>query len=69
MSTLNINIGVTPSSKGRGEIEKCIIRQPTRGEKDDYDSANCWISDGLPSNSRRRRRGDGRWEVGEWREK
>ena len=36
--------------------------------KDDYDSENSWISDGLPSSSRRRRRGDGRWEVGEWRE-
>jgi len=51
------------------EIEKFIIRQPPTGEKDDYDSENSWISDGLPSSSRRRRRGDGRWEVGEWREK
>ena len=51
------------------EIEKFIIRQPPIGEKDDYDSENSWISDGLPSNSRRRRRGGGRWEVGEWREK
>jgi len=39
------------------------------GEKDDYDSENSWISDGLPSMSRRRRRGGGRWEVKEWREK
>jgi len=38
------------------------------GEKDDYDSENSWISDGLPSSSRRRRRRVGRWEVGEWRE-
>jgi len=52
-----------------GEIEKLIIKQPPIGEKDDYDSKNSWISDGLPSSSRRRRRGDGRWEVGEWREK
>jgi len=51
------------------EIEKFIIRQPPTGEKDDYDSENSWISDGLPGSSRRRRRGGGRWEVGEWREK
>ena len=51
------------------EIEKFIIRQPPKGEKDDYDSENSWISDGLPTSSRRRRRGGGRWEVGEWREK
>jgi len=42
------------------EIEKFIIRQPPKGEKDDYDSENSWISDGLPSSSRRRTRGDGR---------
>jgi len=35
------------------EIEKFIIRQPPIGEKDDYDSENSWISDGLPSSSRR----------------
>jgi len=52
-----------------GEREKFIIRQPPIGEKDDYDSENSWISDGLPSSSRRRRRGDGRGEGGEWREK
>jgi len=46
-----------------------IIRQPPIGEKDDYDSENSWISDGLPNSNRRRRRGVGRWEVGEWREK
>jgi len=39
------------------------------GEKDDHDSENSWISDGLLSSSRRRRRGGGRWEVREWREK
>jgi len=33
------------------EIEKFIIRQPPKGEKDDYDSENSWISDGLPSSS------------------
>ena len=32
-------------------IEKFIIRQPPKGEKDDYDSENSWISDGLPSSS------------------
>jgi len=46
-----------------------MIRQPLIGGKDDYDSENSWISDGLPSSSRRRRRGDGREEGGEWREK
>ena len=51
------------------EIEKFIIRLPPIGENDDYDSENSWISDGLPSSSRRRRRGDGRWEVGGGREK
>ena len=51
------------------EMEKFIIRQPPIGEKDDYDSENSWISDGLPRSSRRRRSGGGRWEVGEWREK
>ena len=30
-------------------IEKFIIRQPPIGEKDDHDSENSWISDGLPS--------------------
>jgi len=34
------------------EIEKFIIRQPPKGEKDDYDSENSWISDGLPSSSK-----------------
>jgi len=34
------------------EIEKFIIRQPPIGEKDDYDSENSWISDGLPSSIR-----------------
>jgi len=39
------------------------------GGKDDYDSVNSWISDGLPRSSRRRRRGEGTGEGGEWREK
>jgi len=34
-----------------------------------FDSENSWISDGLPSSSRRRRRGKGRGKGGEWREK
>jgi hypothetical protein len=51
------------------EREKFILRQPPIGEKDYYDSENSWFSDGLPSSSRRRRRGDGRGEGGEWREK
>jgi len=51
------------------EREKFILRQPPIGEKDYYDSENSWFSDGLPSSSRRRRRGDGRGGEGEWREK
>jgi hypothetical protein len=47
-------------SRREREIQKFIIRQPPKGEKDDYDSKNSWISDGLPSSSRRRRRGDGK---------
>ena len=31
------------------EIEKFIIRQPPKGEKDGYDSENSWISVGLPA--------------------
>jgi len=27
------------------------MRQPPMGEKDDYDSENSWISDGLPNSS------------------
>ena len=51
------------------EREKFIVRQPSIGGKDDYDSENSWISDGLPSSSRRIGRDDGRGEGGEWREK
>jgi len=54
---------------GGRKREKFIIRQPPIGEKDDYERENSWISDGLPSSSRRRRRGDRRGESGEWREK
>ena len=54
------------TDRGRG---KFITRQPPIGEKDDYDSENFKISDGLPSSSRRRMRGEGRGEGGEWREK
>jgi len=35
--------------------------------KDDYDSENSRISEGLPSSSRRRRKGEGRGEEGERR--
>ena len=45
------------------------MRQPPIGGKDDDDSENSWISDGLPSSSRRRRRGEGRGKGGEWRGK
>jgi len=55
--------------KSAREREKFSIRQPPIGEKDYYDSENSWISDRLPSSSRRKRRGDGRGEGGEWREK
>ena len=54
-----VDVDVQEIRIGKG-IEKFIIRQPPKGEKDDYDSENSWISDGLPSSSRRRRRGDGR---------
>jgi len=40
------------------ERERFIVRQPPTGEKDDYDCEKSWISDGLPSSSSRRRRGD-----------
>jgi len=40
----------------KGEIEKFIIRQPPMGEKDDYDSENSWISDVLPSHSKKKER-------------
>ena len=40
-----------------------ITRQPPIGGKDDCDSEDSWISDGLPSSSRRRRRGNGRATV------
>jgi len=51
------------------ERERFITRQPPIGEKYHSDSENSWISDGLPISSRRRRRGEGRGEGGEWREK
>ena len=41
----------TPWQDGPRQIEKFITRQPPKGEKDDYDSENSWISDGLPSSS------------------
>ena len=56
-------------SPAEREREKFIIRQPPIGEKDDYYSKNLWISDELPSSSRRRRRGEMRGEGGEWSEK
>jgi len=48
---------------------KFVTRQPPIGEKDDHNCENSWILDGLPSSSRRRRRGEVRGEGGEWREK
>ena len=35
------------------------------GEKDDYDSENSWISDGLPTQQKKEER---RWEVGKLNE-
>jgi len=46
---LSINVR-RPGTKYK-EIEKFIIRQPPKGEKDDYDSEYSWISDGLPSSN------------------
>jgi len=51
-----------------GERKKFDTRQPPIRGKDDYDKANSWISNGLPS-SRCRGRGEKRGEGGEWREK
>jgi len=51
------------------EREKFITRQPPIGGKDDYDSENSWMSEWLPSSSRRRSRGEEREEGGRGREK
>ena len=51
------------------EIEQFITRQPPVGEKDDFDKEISQISEGLPSSSRRRRRGEKRGERGGDREK
>jgi len=58
---------VTHAQAWAKEKEKFIMRQPPIGEK--YNRENSRISDGLPSSSRRRRRGDVRGKGGEWREK
>jgi len=47
-----------------GERKKFIISQPPIGETYDHDSTNSWISEGLPSSSRRKRRGEGTVEGG-----
>jgi len=41
----------------------------TIGEKDDFDSENSWITEGLPSSSRRRSKGEGRRRGTRRREK
>ena len=41
----------------------------TTNDKDDYDSENSQISDGLPSNSRKRRRCKTKGKGGQWKEK
>ena len=51
------------------ERQKFTTRQSPIGGKDDYDSEDSWISDGLPSSSRTRRRGEERGHGGEWRQK
>jgi len=48
---------------------KVYYKTATYKEKDDYDSENSWISEGLPSSSRRRSRGQVRGEGGRGREK
>ena len=58
-----------PGPAKEREREKFITRQPTTGEKDDYDSENSWISEGLPGSSRRKSRGEGRGKGGRGREK
>jgi len=51
------------------EREKFFTRQPPIGEKDDYDGENSWISEGIPSSSRRSSIGEGRGDGGRGREK
>jgi len=53
------NIPTQENSFRRREREKFIARQPPKWGKDNYSSANSWISGGLPGSGRRRRRGDG----------
>jgi len=45
---------------GLKERKRYNTRQPRTGEKNDYDSENSWILEGLPSSSRKRRRAEGR---------
>jgi len=56
------------NQKRERERERKVYYKTTGG-KDDYGGENSWISDGLTSSSRRRRRGEGRGEGGEWKEK
>jgi len=58
-----------PGPAKEREIEIFITKQPTIGGKDDYDSENSWISEGLPGSSRRKSRGEGRGKGGRGREK
>ena len=61
-------IAVSPPTHREREREKFITRQPPTCGKDNYDRETSWISEGLPSSSRRRRRGEGRGEGGGGRE-
>jgi len=55
ITSVFIDLSTSPSvNRVCREREKFIIRQPPIGGKDDYNSENSWISDGLPSSSRRR---------------
>jgi len=48
---------------------KVYYKTSTNRGKNDYDSENSWISEGLPRSSRRRNRGKGRGEGGRKKEK
>jgi len=60
-----VNLTKNRSDAGRlKERKKYNTRQPRTGEKNNYDSENSWILEGLPSSSRKRRRAEGRGEGG-----
>ena len=57
----------TGSLKTRREREKFITRQPPKWGKDNYNSANSWISGGLPGSGRREERRWFEWILFLWK--